>query len=595
MAARWSDAGTTMGRRLSAILGRLGIIMAYPVVVLLVAVTLWLPCLIIQVLPVPPSLRARGTYALRARLWNLIATAKFRGNKPKHIPIPGRLAWWRWTLVFLLGKSLTPIDRVPLNRVFPDIPISNIKMAGHEPADEWDAAMKFFTWVQVTLYRLFSPMQAGLPQIDADPYAALGKAYTDRHRKLFEPPVMPLECQGSPDLGALAVKGPYAGYLQKCGHGGYEWDFTELAARNPRDPTKEVYEHHPGLYTLGVRVLFHVHEKSRTVQPIQIESELGVTKTEDRQWALAKRLAVCAATNHLSLVRHFNGVHLSSAAHIAIATRNHLFPDHPLGRLLWPYIFRTQSSNRAVTRAQMVKGGDFDSIFSFTHAGMCELFSRTYRQYRFSVNDPEQDAADRGINKAEFDTPTQDDLQSLFELFYRHAEQYIDLYYKTDSAFQTEPGKPVLKWLDELNDPDHGLPNGVPTTSHTLSKQGLARLLAGIMYLVTVHHDMVGSFLWNYQLWAHTQPPRLYRDGRRLPWDVYQRLVNANFNLNVRRTELMNDYTYIVSNKSGQHGAAKQVIRELQERLADWEDRWRSEPWHVWRVYPGMLEVNINA
>ena len=308
---------------------------------------------LLEILPLPARIRARWQWSLRKGFWNNFGRLKFRGSRPIKIPVP--------------AGSLKKIDRVSFRVIFPSIPIDNIKVADQVPAEERDFAMTFFTWFQVLMYRLLSPMQPGLPPIDSDPYEALGQVYTKRHRKLFDSPVMPLEFQGSPDLGALAVKAPYAYYLKKCGEEEYEWDFTDL----------KQYQHLPELYNLGVRVLFRVDKDTGTVKPVQIESELGLSKPGDATWEFAKKLALSAATNHLSLVRHFNGVHLASAAHLAIATRNCLFPDHPLSRLLWPYIFRTQQSNRAVTRAQMVKGGDFDSIFSFTHKGMRDLFSAT--------------------------------------------------------------------------------------------------------------------------------------------------------------------------------------------------------------------------
>ena len=525
---------------------------------------------LLEILPLPARIRARWQWSLRKGFWNNLGRLKFRGSRPIKIPVP--------------AGSLKKIDRVSFRVIFPSIPIDNIKVADQVPAEERDFAMTFFTWFQVLMYRLLSPMQPGLPPIDSDPYEALGQVYTKRHRKLFDSPVMPLEFQGSPDLGALAVKGPYAYYLKKCGEEEYEWDFTDL----------KQYQHLPELYNLGVRVLFRVDKDTGTVKPVQIESELGLSKPGDATWEFAKKLALSAATNHLSLVRHFNGVHLASSAHLAIATRNCLFPDHPLSRLLWPYIFRTQQSNRAVTRAQMVKGGDFDSIFSFTHKGMRDLFSATYGHYDFIVNDPEEDAKRRGIIKGGFDTPTQDDLQKLFDLLHRHAEQYVNIYYKTNSDIRNEKGQPVLRWLDELNDPQNGIPNGLPVMSANVTIAGLSRLVACFMYLVTVQHDIVGSFLWNYQLWVNKQPTRIYRNGKRMPLDVYQRLVNANFNLNVPRTPLINDFSDLALADANRNQTIA-VLKDFQADLADLEAKWRMEPWHVWRVYPKLLEVNINA
>jgi arachidonate 15-lipoxygenase len=64
---------------------------------------------------------------------------------------------------------------------------------------------------------------------------------------------------------------------------------------------------------------------------------------------------------------------------------------------------------------------------------------------------------------------------------------------------------------------------------------------------------MVGSFLWNYQLWIDRQPLRVYRDGRREPIDIYNRFFNANFILNVDRTKLMDDFSYLALDERGRN------------------------------------------
>ena len=601
-----------MGSILAEVLGWVGKAIAFPFLVLLVAVFLWLPSLLIQLLPLPTRIRVRWSWALRRGFWNLLATAKFRRYKPMKIPVPADLTWPRWILANIFGKRLDHIERVPFKAIFPKIPIPNIMVAAyeivvaaHEPGDEWDWKFKVFTWVQVMLYWLFPPMQEGLPSIDSDPYEALRQAYGKRHRKLFPPPVMPLELQGSPDLGALAVKGPYACYLKQyqSSQDDPEWEFEHIKSA---DKSGDLYiwdffrdlathEHHDGVYNLGVAVLFMVDRALGTVKPVRIKSELGISKPDDNTWEFAKKLALCAATNHLSLVRHFNGVHLAAGAHIAIATRNCLPLDHPLCRLLWPYIFRTQQSNRAVTLAQMEEGGDFESIFSFTRHGMCQLFEETHNQYEFVVNDPERDAHARGIAGGGFDTPTQKDQQEVFKLMFNHARDYIRCYPTNVIA-----GPEVQAWIDNL---ELWIPRGItavlgapPVTPHNV-----ARVIACIMYMVTVQHEILGEFLWNYQLWAHKQPPRLYRDGRRVPLDVYQRLVNANFNFNVTRNALMRDYSYLALPASYPAYPAlpgtdpKGTLMAFQTNLAALEATWRGDPWSVWRVYPRLLEVSINA
>ena len=75
------------------------------------------------------------------------------------------------------------------------------------PADEASAIKSRFFDLQVGLYGALSPMEPGLPAIDADPQKALDEAYTAAHRKCFPAPVLPPEYQGPVDLGTLAIAG----------------------------------------------------------------------------------------------------------------------------------------------------------------------------------------------------------------------------------------------------------------------------------------------------------------------------------------------------------------------------------------------------
>jgi hypothetical protein len=71
---------------------------------------------------------------------------------------------------------------------------------------------------------------------------------------------------------------------------------------------------------------------------------------------------------------------------------------------------------------------------------------------------------------------------------------------------------------------------------------------------------------------------------------VYQRLVNANFNLNVPRLALMEDFSYLALDDAG---AA--AFRQFQNDLETLQKEMEKEPWAPWKIYPKMLEANINA
>lgn len=501
-------------------------------------------------------------WALRRRFWNSIATRKFKSNKVAVIPLP-----------VIDQRKVKPVS---LASQFSGIPIPNILVGDHAPADEAQPLRRSFYKFQVAMYTVLSPMEDGLPPIDDDPQKALDEAYTEEHRKLFPPPVLPEEYKNGADLGSLAVAGPYGCYVEKAPEGGYQWDFRKLAR----------YEHREGLRSLGVRVRFRVDEANHRLQAAEIESELGTSKPGDANWDLAQKIALCAATTHVSLVRHFNWIHLAAGGPLALATRNSLPANHPVKRLLWPHVYGTQDSNEIVTKGQMVKGGDFETIFSFTHRGMCKLFEESYKEYDITTLDPAQDAERRGIKDAGFETPALTNRQANFDVMHSHALRYLRLYFPTDETLRNDPG--FQAWIDEL---ERIIPGGVrKLVGAAITIESAARLIAAFIYLATVEHELLGTGLWNYQMWTHIQPVRVYKNGQREPLDVYQRLVNANFNLNVTRAKLMQDFSYLALDEQGA-AAFRTFLSELQALQSNLEQ----EPFAHWKIYPKILEANINA
>ena len=181
-------------------------------------------------------------------------------------------------------------------------------------------------------------------------------------------------------------------------------------------------------------------------------------------------------------------------------------------------------------------------------------------------------------------TRLRDNLEALFDVFHRFVCNYLEIYYLRNSAIEDAE---TLAWLEQLNTL---VPNGVGVTPDNVTWTSLARLLARQLYLVTVQHEILGSYMWDYQLWTHRQPARIYSDFRREPLDVYQRLVNANFNLNVHRRALMDDFTYLALDDS-----AKAAMEQFQSELAELQAEMDSQPRPVWRLDPRDLKVNINA
>jgi len=497
----------------------------------------------------------------RQAFWNFFMEFKFTHAKPMVIPEP--------------MLQIRPIVPVPFAAQFPDIPIEGIMVADHIPSDESQLPAQLFCRLQLALDRVFSPMQRGMPPIDADPVAALAHAYPAKHRRSFAAPTRPAGFDPL-DLGRLAVDGPNSCYVTKRRAGRYVWDVSAL----------EGFEVHPGLRSPAAVVEFTLDARSRSLRATRIDSELGSCTPSDPDWEKAQRLALCGVTTHLSLVRHFNWLHLMSGGPLSFSTRNCLLTTHPVRRLLQPHIYATHSSNRMVTLDQMAPGGDFENIFSFTHAGMCELFEKSCADTDLRRFNPESDARLRGVDAAKMDLPAHRNFVALFGVIRAHVERYLGLYFESDEALAAD--EQLAAWVECL---DAYVPHGVTELAGApLTLNGVSELLATVIYFTTVEHEVLGSGVWNYQLWPDVQPPRVYANGQRLPVDVYARLVNANFTLNVARTPLMSDFSSLALDARG-----AQAFRAFREDLTTLQRTMDAEPTTGWRIEPRMLKANINA
>jgi hypothetical protein len=224
---------------------------------------------------------------------------------------------------------------------------------------------------------------------------------------------------------------------------------------------------------------------------------------------------------------------------------------------------------------------------------MYRLFSDTVRGFDVQAWDPEAYAMKRKVLHAGFPTPTEDNLRALYDVMHRHAARYLAIYYGNDVAVRGD--RAICEWVDGVH---RALPNGLPFTSAEVTRSQLARVAASCMYLGSVQHELVGTFLWNYQLWTHVLPVRVSHDGRRDQLDVYQRLVNTNFMLNTPRAPLIADLTSLALREAAhpeRYVMAVQEFETFKRELEQLQESMGREPWMPWKIYPKNLEININA
>ena len=354
-----------------------------------------------------------GEARWRARrwFWNRFATFKYDHNHPTPVPPP---------------VADGPVGLVPLASQYRHIPIERALVADRIPADERQRVKQVFSRIQAWLYRVVSPQQRGLPPVAADPRVALDAAYTAAHRRRFPPPTRPAAVDQL-DLGELAVASPFACYVTANGDGTFGWDLRIL----------EKFECHPGMRPLGVVVTFEPSGADGRLRASRIDCDAGSCTPSDPCWALACRLAMSAASTHLSLVRHFGWIHLASGGPLAVATRNHLPPEHPVRRLVWPHVYATQYSNDLVTLDQLTNGGDFESIFSLSHRGVSSLIDATIDEFDLGVVDPDVDAARRGV--LDLATPSIDNRRQHHTVFLAHRAGTSSATSTTTASVPTPP------------------------------------------------------------------------------------------------------------------------------------------------------------
>ena len=396
-------------------------------------------------------------------------------------------------------------------------------------------------------------MQDGLPSIASRRASRAGYAYTPAHRRCFPAPARPPDVA----LGALAVASPYASYLQSTAPGRYRWDLGMLTG----------FEGHPGLVPLGAVVDFELDPRNGTVEPVRIETarrRAPGTQVGPRPngWRCARsRRTVDGAA--LQLAPPHCGPTARSRDPQPIAG---LAPDPPaaLGHMC-----STHEGNLLVTAILMSKGGEFDSIFSLTHRGMCELFDATTGDFDLASINPLTDAARRGVGGNGLATPAQDHWSALYRVILDHVHRYVALYYGSDDDVVNDQA--LGAWIDEL---DRRLPNGVSgVLGPAVTMAGVESLLATLIHLAVVEHEITGSGSGTTSCGVTRHRFASTRTAGASRSTYYQRLVNANLTLNVNRTMLLNDE--FVSLALDERGAW--AFREFQQDMLGLQARLDAE------------------
>lgn len=507
------------------------------------------------------------SWRVRKSIWNRIITTKFGFEKPIPIMAPPEVS--------------DKIGLRPFSERYPDIPTEHIQVAAKIPGDEKTTGKLIGVRGQENFNSLYGAMQDGLPEIPADGRAAQQAALTKGHLKYMDMPLRPkaFDGDGLPDLGVMAVESPYALFLEKDKDGSLVWDLAFMSK----------YEVHPGLRKLGAHVTFTLSDDETTLSATKITCDLGTLTPKDTNWEAAVAMALCSATTFYSVGLHLIQVHYCMTDKLALATRNNLPTSHPLFRLLWPHFVGTQNGNDLATYIQIAPNGDFVNMYAVTPKGLAEMMDDAYIRYRASSMNPMDDWKARGLDGSPVKQPVYTNMTELWEVLKAHPDRYIAHYYKTDKALAEDPA--VQAWVQDLEDT---VPNGVktyfPKGIKSIKRSTVAHFIAAFMHLGIGLHGILGNTLWHYNTWPHKNPLRLYKNGQRIPVDVYQRIVNQIFVINVRRAPLLGDYSAIALDADG-----VALFRQFQQECEALQTTYPAKPEFPWRQEPEDLQISMNA
>ena len=213
-------------------------------------------------------------------------------------------------------------------------------------------------------------------------------------------------------------------------------------------------------------------------------------------------------------------------------------------------------------------------------------YDSMYERYHITMNDPDADWERRGLADAKFDSPSHENLRDLFTLMHDHATRYIYAYYESDGELRKDTA--VANWLEGL---DALIPQGLNgALEGGVTRDAMARVIAAYIYEGNTIHDLAGTTLWDYQLWVDRNPTRIYKDGRRMPVDVLQRIINNNFALQIKRAPMLADYGQVALDGKG--AALFTLFYEDCKALQDQYDQAEAGPW---RMEPKNLEISMNG
>jgi len=508
--------------------------------------------------------RAKPSLSYRARraLWSLIVYMTYKTGKKNPIKAP----------------TNEKFDVVPFNELEPSIDIKHIHVTKQVPKAEQSKLKNILFAAIRWLNKTFGVNVDGAPSISKDHDTNISESFGGLFKKLMDAPVVPPEIAARPNdvLGAVALAGPYAAYVEKDGDepNAFKIDMRELAGFKVKD----------GLEPLGAVVRMSYDPATKQMNTTSIDYKGKTVTPGDAGWQTAQRASLASMSTHLTIVRHLVNTHMMVCGTFAGVTANTLDKDHPMRRMMHPHFHETLSTNNYKVM-NLIRGDDavFPKIFSYAPKDLHKVMDHYAESFDIRSMDPRKDAELRGMSGTGVEYPYLDNAGDLWDVIHKYTTSYVNQYYKSDEDVAKDPQ--LKAWFASLN--EH-VPNGVSGYAPTLNKESLANLCAMLIHTGAVEHENAGNITWNYATIMNHIPSLVPEGGGLPPMDVYQRALNTTV-LTFLPLNLLTDDTSELALDADGAAVMKQFYADLDALQVEMD----KEPFAYHKMYPKNLEVSV--
>ncbi|KAG8468049.1 hypothetical protein KFE25_007101 [Diacronema lutheri] len=288
-----------------------------------------------------------------------------------------------------------------------------------------------------------------------------------------------------------------------------------------------------------------------------------VLPTDGQSWEVAKAGFKSTLFTVVTLREHLLESHWLVSNGLSRAARESTSPDHPLRRLLRPHYYRTALINALAADALMPVDSLGYRMFGFTPSAWHRLFETLTAEWRW-VPFPQRMANQR-VRDVFPDMPLLADGTLVYDAIAEHVRTFLAIWYANDKALLAD-AEAVAFWRHFATQTAHdGWRLGdAPTLA------ALRELLAGLIFEVTVGHEVVGAIV-EYLMTPHGTAGKL-APGKTVPDVQSLALVLATMSLTgIKQPALLDDWEHIArgarSWSSAQADAAVQSERAFQHLL----------------------------